>query len=344
MNRCNREVEKLLEKEDEVRAVLRCEVEGKSTMKDGAGVEWCRDRRTGRWWWRDQNGTWQSRSHRYTPPRPSEASDAASEAPSDAPSQKSRCSSVSTTATLSMPLVLTFDEEMEARKMEKELAKIAVLQQRKANGEPLTKSEESAIRRKAEFYMAQAMVKLRSGAARMTLSLDEEKEARKIERELADIASLQEQKEEIEIDGEIETVDGVEWCCDRRGRWWWSDQNGMWHRHLNKAQVAKVGRKAEFEKAPVMVKVKFGALRCPLEHEKRSKQKAVAPVASKAPCHSPAKEAAPAVASAPVSASAPDPWIAPVSACVPDSPSLPMPARLAPMSTAASPAFLAQLG
>merc|ERR1712070_983930 len=171
---------------------------------------------------------------------------------------------------------------------------MGILQQRKESGETLTKHEESSIRRKAEFDMAPAMVRLRAGAVRLTLSFDEEKEVRRIERELRDIAALQQQK----ADGE----------------------------YLNKAQEAKIGRKAEFEKAPVMVKVKFGALR-PL-----GKAKAIAPAASEAARHTPEKEKALAADPSPVSASAPD------------SPSLPMPARLAPMGMAPTPALLAQLG
>merc|ERR1719223_878233 len=135
-------------------------------MSDGAGVEWCRDRKTGRWWWRDHYGTWHSRGFRYTPHRevevyrrPSDVSDIQSEAPTE----RSMISSASTTATLSM------DEEIEARKWERELRNIASLQQRKAKGEALTKYEESAIRRKPEFDLAQVMVKVRDGAVRPLL-------------------------------------------------------------------------------------------------------------------------------------------------------------------------------
>lgn len=166
MRRLDREVERLLSKEKEGRDVVQCEACASKTMTDGAGVEWCRDRKTGRWWWRDHHGTWQSSSFRYTPHRevaayrrPSEASDSQS----DAPTERSMFSSASTTATLSM------DEEIEARKLERELGNIASLQQRKAKGGALTKYEESAIRRQPEFDFAQVMVKVRAGAIRPLL-------------------------------------------------------------------------------------------------------------------------------------------------------------------------------
>jgi len=166
MRRLDREVERLLSKEKEARDVMQCEASSSTTMTDGAGVEWCRDRKTGRWWWRDHYGTWQSRGFRYTPHRevevyrrPSDVSDIQSEAPTE----RSMISSASTTATLSM------DEEIEARKWERELRNIASLQQRKAKGEALTKYEESAIRRKPEFDLAQVMVKVHAGAVRPLL-------------------------------------------------------------------------------------------------------------------------------------------------------------------------------
>lgn len=162
-SRKNRQVEKLLEQEDAARASIQKMLAPK-TVIDGAGVEWQWDKKT-RWWcWRDQNGTWQSKGLRWTPPharRPSDASSVVSEA-------HSMCS-LSTAATLTE--TLSPDEQKELHKMEKRLSEIKVLKERKAKGEALNRYEESAIRSEKEIHYAPVMVKVRAFGKEQAVSL-----------------------------------------------------------------------------------------------------------------------------------------------------------------------------
>lgn len=156
----NRQVEKLLENEDAARASIQKMLAPKL---DGAGVEWKWDKKTRWWWWRDQNGTWQSRGLSWTPPharRPSDASSVVSDA-------HSQCCSVSTAATLT----LSPDEEKELQKLEKRRCEIAALKERKAKGEALNRYEESAIRSEKEIDYAPVMVKVRAFDNEQAVSL-----------------------------------------------------------------------------------------------------------------------------------------------------------------------------
>lgn len=160
-NQRNRQVEKLLKKEDVARASIQRMLDPKTAI-DGAGVEWQWDNKTRWWWWRDQNGTWQSKGLRWTPPharRPSDASSVMSEA-------HSMCS-VSTAATLT----LSPDEEKELQKMRNRLSEIAALKERKAKGEALSRYEESAIRSEKEIDYAPVMVKVRAFGKEQAVSL-----------------------------------------------------------------------------------------------------------------------------------------------------------------------------
>lgn len=163
-SRKNKQVEDLLKKEEEERERIK---KMTAPLTDGAGIEWKWDKKTRWWWWRNQNGTWQSSSKGWTPlhaRRQSDASSVVSETP---------CSSVSTAATLT----LSPDEEKELLKLEKRRRDIAVLKERKANGEALNRYEESAIRSEKEIDYAPVMVKVRAFSKEQDVSLPAEEPA-----------------------------------------------------------------------------------------------------------------------------------------------------------------------
>jgi hypothetical protein len=155
--RRNGQVEKLLEKE----AATRASIQKMTAPKvDGAGVEWKWDKKTRWWWWRYENGPWQSTKLSWTPPNARRQSDAESVA-SEAPSM------CSTTATLTLSL----DEEKELVKLEKRRCEIAALKECKAKGETLNKYQESAIRSEKDIDYAPVMVKVRAFGKEQAASL-----------------------------------------------------------------------------------------------------------------------------------------------------------------------------
>lgn len=198
--------------------------------------------------------------------RPSYASSEASEGAASVPgSTPSECWSVSTAATL------TQDEEMQARKLEARLRKINSLQERKAEGKPLTRPEESELKiGKTEIAYAPVMVKVRAGAERCRLDTDpltrdEEREVRSIEARLKAIKRLQDRKKE--------------------GEW------------LEWSEMAELNRKQAIESSPLMTRVRKGAARCSLDEA----APAAAPVPAPVPLPVPAPvPRAPAQASPPV--------------------------------------------
>merc|ERR1719265_1203959 len=77
----------------------------------------------------------------------------------DAVSEVSFCSSVSTAATLALSL----EEEREARKMERKLRDIALLEGRQARGEVLDKLQAEKIESKTKLEATVVMLKVRAG-------------------------------------------------------------------------------------------------------------------------------------------------------------------------------------
>jgi len=121
-----------------------------SIVRDADGVEWKQDAETSWWWWRDSKGEWRSTNRRYKP----------SNGPASSLDESKSVASTASTAATATPAVS--EEYKEPQRVQQKLSEIAILEDRKARGDTLNKYEESAIRRKAEFYYDPVMVKHRS--------------------------------------------------------------------------------------------------------------------------------------------------------------------------------------
>ena len=184
-------------------------------------------------WWRfaPKQGKWQKWEGARPRTQQRAVATTSAKRPSDVGSEVSdSAASISTAATLT----LSRDEEMEARKLEAQLRTIDVLKERRAEGKPLTRWEESEIRRQSEIGYAPVMQKVLKGAGRCILDTDpltkeEEEEVQKMEQKLRAIKDLQDRK----ADGE----------------------------YLQGWQMREIRLKSEIESSSLMMRVRKGAAR-----------------------------------------------------------------------------------